>query len=208
MPQGIHPRVCSAFILLGLLVALTVPFVAQAGTSPAGEWTGTMRTPDGQEVEILLKLDQQGAAWTGTLESEAIGETAVTGLKVTDTRISFTFKPEGAPFPSHFTGTYIAADDRVSGSFSQRGVSRFVKFRRDPDTVLVHRLRGVLRALPAVQRGIDAGRGAALPGEETVGGAVQAVGKDRCQGHAVSSKPGGLGCPAGHAASALNRVPI
>ncbi|MEN8007614.1 MAG: hypothetical protein ABFS42_11400, partial [Candidatus Krumholzibacteriota bacterium] len=105
---------------------------AQAGTSPAGEWTGTMRTPDGREVEILLKLDQQGSAWTGTMESQAIGETVVTGLKVTETRISFTFKPEGAPFPAHFSGSYIAGDDRVTGTLSLRGNSRFVKFHRVP----------------------------------------------------------------------------
>ncbi len=149
MPQGIHPRVCSAFILLGLLVALTVPFVAYAGTSPAGEWTGTMRTPDGQEVEILLKLDKQGSAWTGSLESEAIGETAVTGLKVTDTRISFTFKPEGAPFPAHFSGSYIAGDDRVTGTLSLRGNSRFIKFNRVPGSETVVLAAGQEPAAPA-----------------------------------------------------------
>lgn len=137
MPQGIHPRVSSAFILLGLFAALAAPLGAQAGTSPAGEWTGTMRTPDGQEVEILLKLDQQGSVWSGTLESEAIGETSVSGLKVTDTRISFTFKPEGAPYPAHFSGSYIAGDDRVTGTLSLRGNSRFIKFQRVPGSETV-----------------------------------------------------------------------
>jgi opacity protein-like surface antigen len=137
MPQGIHPRVSSAIILLGLFLALTAPIGALAGTSPAGEWTGTMRTPDGQEVEILLKLDQQGSVWSGTLQSDAIGETAVTGLKVSDTRISFTFKPEGAPYPAHFSGSYIAGDDRVTGTLSLRGNSRFIKFNRVPGSEAV-----------------------------------------------------------------------
>ena len=123
--------------MLGLLAALVVPLPAQAGTTPAGEWTGTMKTPDGQEVEILLTLDRQGSAWTGILDSDAIGETTVTGLKVTDTRISFTFKPEGAPFPAHFSGSYIAGDDRITGTFSLRGNSRFVKFMRVPGSEVV-----------------------------------------------------------------------
>ena len=137
MSQGIHPRVLSAFILLGLLTVLIIPVSALAGTTPAGEWTGSMRTPDGEEVAILLKLDQQGPDWTGILESDAIGETTITGLKVTDTRISFTFKPEGAPYPAHFSGSYIAGDDRITGSFSLRGNSRFVKFQRVPGSEVV-----------------------------------------------------------------------
>jgi len=137
MSQGIHPRVGSAFIMLGLLAALTVPIVAQAGTSPAGEWTGTMKTPDGEEVEILLVLDQQGSDWTGTLESEYIGEYTISGLKVTDTRNSFTFKPQSAPFHTHFSGSYLAGDDRITGTFSLRGNSRFVKFSRVPGSEVV-----------------------------------------------------------------------
>ena len=137
MSQGIHPRVLSAFVLLGLLAVLVIPVSALAGTNPAGEWTGKMRTPDGEEVAILLKLDQQGPDWTGTLESDAIGETTITGLKVTDTRISFTFKPEGAPYPAHFSGSYIAGDDRITGSFSLRGNSRYVKFQRVPGSEVV-----------------------------------------------------------------------
>ncbi len=137
MSQGIHPRVWSAFIILGLLAVFFTPQTASAGTTPAGEWTGTMKTPDGQEVEILLNLDQPGAEWSGTLESDAIGTTNVTGLNVTDTRISFTFKPEGAPFPAHFSGSYLAGDDRVTGTFSLRGNSRFVKFKRVPGSEVV-----------------------------------------------------------------------
>ena len=135
--------------MLGLLAALIVSIPAQAGTNPAGEWTGTMKTPDGQEVEILIKLDQQGSTWLGTLDSDAIGETTVTGLKVTDTRISFTFKPEGAPFPAHFSGFYIAGDDKVTGTFSLRGNSRFVKFKRVPGSEAVVLAPGMEPVAPA-----------------------------------------------------------
>ena len=149
MSQGIHPRVWSAIVVLGVLAALFVPFSVLAGTSPAGEWTGKMKTPDGEEVEILLTLDQQAAAWTGVLNSTFIGETTVSGLKVTDTRISFTFKPEGAPFPAHFSGSYIAGDDRITGTFSLRGNSRFVKFQRVPGSETVALAPGEEPAAPA-----------------------------------------------------------
>ena len=61
----------------------------------------------------------------------------MSGLKVTETRISFTFTPAGAPFPAHFSGSYIAGDDRVTGTFSLRGNSRFVKFKRVPGSEVV-----------------------------------------------------------------------
>jgi opacity protein-like surface antigen len=134
---------------MGLLMVLVAPLSALAGTSPSGEWTGRMKTPDGQEVDIQLTLDQQGAAWTGVLESEYIGETTLSGLKVSDTQISFTFKPEGAPYPAHFSGSYIAGDDRITGTFSLRGNSRFVKFQRVPGSETVTLAPGEEPAAPA-----------------------------------------------------------
>jgi hypothetical protein len=132
MSQGIHPRVRSAFLMLILGTALLLPLAAAAGTTPAGEWVGKVKTPDGDEVEILLNLDNAAGTWTGTLEYPLVGETTVMDLRVTDTRISFTFKVGGTPIPSHFSGSYIAGDDRVTGTFSLRGNSRFVKFNRVP----------------------------------------------------------------------------
>ena len=90
---------------------------------------------DGEESDVVLRLDKQGTDWSVTLEDPFSDVVRGEDVKVTDTMIGFTYRPDGAPFPSHFTGTYVAAEDRVSGSFSQRGTSRFVKFRRDPATV-------------------------------------------------------------------------
>jgi hypothetical protein len=132
MSQGIDPRVRYVFLLTFLALAAWLPALAYAGSSPAGEWEGKMKTPDDEEVAILLTITKDDADWSGSLESDAIGPTSVTDLKVTDTRISFTFQPEGAPFPAHFSGSYIAGDDRVTGTFSLRGNSRFVKFQRVP----------------------------------------------------------------------------
>ena len=51
MSQGIHPRVRSAFVLL-VLGAVLLPVAAVAGTTPAGQWVGEVKYPDGDEVVI------------------------------------------------------------------------------------------------------------------------------------------------------------
>lgn len=107
----------------------------RVGSGPAGVWVGRVRSTDGEESTVTLLLDKEGSDWLVRLEDPFVSQVRGQNVKVTDTLISFTFRPEGAPFPSHFTGTYIAAEDRVTGSFSQRGASRFVKFDRDPTTI-------------------------------------------------------------------------
>lgn len=109
----------------------------RVGSGPAGIWIGRVRSADGEENQVTLTLDNENGDYIATLEDPFVNSIRGENVKVTDTMISFTFRPTGADYPSHFTGTYIAADDRVSGSFSQRGTSRFVKFRRDPSTVIL-----------------------------------------------------------------------
>jgi len=134
MSQGIHPRVRSAMMTMVLGGILLFPILATAGTTPAGQWVGEIKTPEGEKVEINLNLTRSGGIWNGTLDDPTMGETVVSNLKVSETRISFTFKPASAPFPLNFFGSYIAGDDRVTGTFSLHGNSRFVKFERVPGT--------------------------------------------------------------------------
>lgn len=107
------------------------------GSGPEGIWIGQVRSPNGEERPVTLTIDNVNGEHVITLEDPFVDTIRGQDINVNDTMISFTFRPEGADYPSHFTGTYIAADDRVSGSFSQRGASRFVKFRRDPSTVIL-----------------------------------------------------------------------
>jgi len=107
----------------------------RVGSGPAGVWVGRVRRTDGEESQVTLYLDKEGSNWLVRLEDPFVELVRGQNIKVTDTMISFTFRPDGAPFPSHFTGTYIAAEDRVTGSFSQRGTSRFIKFERDPSSI-------------------------------------------------------------------------
>ncbi len=137
MSQGILPRVRSAIAMTVLCGALLLPWAALAGTTPAGQWVGEVKTPDGKKVQVHLTLQKEGSTWAGTLEDPTIGETTVSNLRVTDTRISFTFKPANAPFPLNFSGSYVAGDDRVTGTFSLHGSSRFVKFKRVPGSEVV-----------------------------------------------------------------------
>jgi len=109
------------------------------GSGPAGIWIGKVRSPDGEDNLVTLTIDDQADGYVITLEDPFVNSIRGENVKVTDTMISFTFRPTGADYPSHFSGNYVAAADRVSGSFSQRGVSRFVKFRRDPSTVILGR---------------------------------------------------------------------
>ena len=156
MSQGNHPRVRSAVTmttlygaLLLLAVALILPASALAGTTPAGQWVGEVKTPDGEKVKIHLTLEKSGNEWKGTLEDPTIGTTSVSNLKVTETWISFTFKPDNAPLPLHFTGSYIAGNDRVNGTFSLHGSSRFVKFARVPGSEVIALAEGEAPRKPA-----------------------------------------------------------
>ncbi len=107
----------------------------RVGSGPAGVWVGKVRAPDGEDSQVILMIDKEGSDWRASIEDPFVNAVNGEDVKVTDTMISFTYRPEGAPFPSHFSGTYIAGEDRVTGSFSQRGQSRFVKFTRDPSTI-------------------------------------------------------------------------
>ena len=107
------------------------------GSGPAGAWVGEIETVDGDEIEVTLNLDQENGDWVAVLADPFMGEVRGEDLRVSDTLIAFNFRPATAPFPSTFSGTYVAADDRVTGTISQRGTSRFIKFERKPGTVIL-----------------------------------------------------------------------
>ncbi len=130
MTRGARPTMFRA--LWSVLLAAAVLAVAGAAVAagPAGRWAGEIDAPDGKKVEIYLVLAEKDGSWTGSLEDPALGSAPVTALKVTATSVSFKFQPQGAPYVVNFSGTYVAGDDRISGTFAKQGSSRFVKFRR------------------------------------------------------------------------------
>jgi opacity protein-like surface antigen len=113
-----------------LTTALMASGPAAAASSPVGRWAGEVETPDGKKAEIHLVLDQKDGVWSGSLEDPLLGSAPVLDLKVTATSITFKFQPQASPFAVMFSGSYVAGDDRVTGTFSMQGASRFVKFTR------------------------------------------------------------------------------
>lgn len=129
MTRGARPR--NSCALWATLLAATLLSAGMASAaSPAGRWAGEVEAPDGKRAEIYLVLAQKDGAWSGSLEDPLQGSADVSNLKVTGTSITFRFQPEGAPFAVNFSGSYVAGDDRVTGTFSLQGSSRFVKFNR------------------------------------------------------------------------------
>lgn len=130
MTRGAVPRIFCALWVALLTTALLAAGPAGAATSAAGRWAGELPTPDGKTAQIFLVLDQKDGKWTGSLEDGKLGSAPVSRLSVTATAISFAFQPPGAPFAVEFSGTYVAGEDRVTGTFAQQGQSQFVKFHR------------------------------------------------------------------------------
>jgi len=129
MSQGIVPMLRSV-VILGVLCLLTVATGEALAAGPAGSWLGTMRSTDGSEFEVRVELDGSGTSWSGTIVEAQRDTLPLENVHITSTRISFTFRPGGGAVPAHFTGGYIAGDDRITGTFSMRGSSRFIKLER------------------------------------------------------------------------------
>ena len=87
---------------------------------------------DGPEAEIRLAFAKATDGWAASLTDTTMSAVTLTNVMVADNRISFTFQPAGVPYPAHFFGDYDPLEDKVSGTFSVRGTSRFVKFKRAP----------------------------------------------------------------------------
>lgn len=129
MTQGIVPMLRSVLVV-GLVLLLSGIASEAIAVGPSGTWSGKMRSPTGEEFEVTLTLDGSGSTWSGTISDAEKGEVPLENVRITATRLSFTFRPEGGAIPANFTGGYIAGDDRITGTFSMRGNSRFVKFER------------------------------------------------------------------------------
>ncbi|MBK8165663.1 MAG: hypothetical protein IPK64_06775 [bacterium] len=129
MTRGARPRFFHA-LWVAILAVAALSAGAAAAAGPAGRWAVQVDAPDGRKVEIYLVLQQKDGVWTGSLEDPASGSAPVTALKVTATAISFKFQPQGNPFAATFSGTYVAGDDRVRGTYSWQGSKQSVEFKR------------------------------------------------------------------------------
>lgn len=130
MTRGARPTNFCALLAALVIAALLPASRAAAAPSPAGRWVGDVDTPDGKKAQIYLVLEDKAGSWTGSLEDPVQGTAAVSDLKVSATAVTFRFQPAGAPFGLDFKGTYVAGEDRLSGTFSMQGNGRTVAFKR------------------------------------------------------------------------------
>lgn len=92
-----------------VIVAATVPMMAQDGVNVAGTWNLAMETPQGTSTPTLV-LQQQGEALTGTYTGRA-GELPVTGtIKGSAIAFSVTINAQGQQLVLGFSGTVEPAD--------------------------------------------------------------------------------------------------
>lgn len=130
MTRGARPTIFCALLAALVIAALLPASQAAAAPSPAGRWVGDVDTPDGKKAQIYLVLEDKSGSWSGSLEDPLQGTAAVSDLKVSATAVKFRFQPAGAPFGLDFSGSYVAGEDRLSGTFSMQGNGRTVTFKR------------------------------------------------------------------------------
>jgi hypothetical protein len=96
--------VCSALVCLAVFADLT------------GKWTGSLKTPDGNEFPITYVFKADGNALTGALQGQQ-GEIPITEGKINGNDFSFKLDFNGTPIVN--TGKYyvdsIGIDSEVNG---------------------------------------------------------------------------------------------
>ncbi len=125
-----HRRGIVPVVLLAAMLVLFAYPVASFAADQEGTWLGKVKDANNKDVEITLTVEHAGSEWHATLTDKTLGDVKLTHVQVRDTILSFKFQPEGVPYPATFAGTYDVQHDRLSGTFSVRGTSRFVKFKR------------------------------------------------------------------------------
>jgi hypothetical protein len=105
-----------AFLLL-LLQAFLNAFAADAATSAAGHWEGTIALPNG-EIPIRVDLSSTSGAWQGTIDMPSRGMRGfkMDPVKIDGAKIEFTLP--GLPGDPRFTGQMGEDRNTISGEFT------------------------------------------------------------------------------------------
>ena len=95
----------------------------------AGKWTGTLKTPDGNEVPLTYVLKTDSGKLTGTAATPE-GEVPITdGKLLSATDFSFNVSVNGADFKH--TGKFYAAGDSVGLDIDANGMKFHTTLKRD-----------------------------------------------------------------------------
>ncbi len=110
----------------------TNPATTSAGASagPTGRWDGVvLANPGRNELDLTLEIAREANQWVGYLSvpAQAITHRRLDDLKFEDQKLTFLYKdPSG---DSQFIG-FLAADDSISGDFSEGGRTILCRFWR------------------------------------------------------------------------------
>ena len=108
-------------LLTGLLLLLA-PAAARAAVDPAGLWEGTIKTPDGGALGILINLHRDGDKWVAEMDvpSQGLSGLPLANVKVDGTGVGFPLPGGGDP---HFDGKLSADGKSISGNVAAGGQS-------------------------------------------------------------------------------------
>ena len=114
------------FTTIALVCCIMVCF-AIAGDL-AGKWTGTLKTPDGNEIPLSYVLKTDSGKLTGTAATPE-GEVPITDGKLLNaTDFSFNVSVNGADFKH--TGKFYAAGDSVGLDIDANGMKFHTTLKR------------------------------------------------------------------------------
>jgi len=118
-----------AFITTALVCCFMVCLAAIADIN--GKWTGTVKTPDGNEAQLTYVFKIDGDKLTGTGESNG-NEVKIDSGKVSGVDIKFSvITPEGVTIPHQ--GKYFPTGDSISMDVNYQGTKMHTTLKRAVD---------------------------------------------------------------------------
>lgn len=91
----------------------------------SGKWKGTMKTPDGQSVEVTFNFQMDGEKLTGT-ETSSYGEEQITEGTVKGDAISFIIMASGGQFKVTYKGKVEGEDLKFNVTIGDLGESELM----------------------------------------------------------------------------------
>lgn len=113
------------FTTTALVCCFVVCFAIAADLT--GKWTGTLKTPDGNEFPLTYVLKVDGDKLTGTGQSPQ-GEVPISDGKVTGTDFAFNLSVNGTDVKH--TGKYYAAADSIGLDIDFNGMKFHTTLKR------------------------------------------------------------------------------
>jgi len=104
-----------------------LPAARPATVDPAGLWTGSLQTPNG-ETALVVNLHRDGDKWAAELDvpAQGVSELPLNNVKVDGAAVSFSMPGPGDP---SFQGKLAADGKSLAGNFDAGGASLPLEFK-------------------------------------------------------------------------------